>query len=81
MSGLTIDKYDMRGRKFTALLIAAFLLIFIVILVTTLALMGKEIPYALGGAMIALASCFPGYLGVNVYQKRIEANKAEEKHE
>lgn len=71
------NNVDPRGRKFVALLISSALLIFIILCIVVLALLDKEVPGALGVVAISLASVYPGYLGVNVYQKKIEAKKPE----
>lgn len=66
---------DLKGRKFMALILAACILLFIIICMVGLALFDKTVPLALGICAGTLASCFPGYLGVNVYQKKLETKR------
>ena len=62
-----------RGRKYKALLITIPLIVLLVAAMVFLAYKGKSVPLALGGALIAFSSCWPGYLGVNAYQKKVQA--------
>ncbi len=60
------------GRKFLALMIVTCLFLIVFGGVMLLALLEKPIPMSIGLALGALASCYPGYLGVNLIQKAIQ---------
>ncbi len=70
-----MEKILAEGRKFKALKYAIILFSIVAGMLFTLAILGKEVPLSLGISAGTLASCLPGYLGVNVYQKKIESKE------
>ena len=62
-----------KGRKFIALLIMVPMWIILLAAIVYLSIWDMVIPDALGWAFVGLTAGFPGYLGVNVLQKKIQA--------
>jgi hypothetical protein len=62
-----------KGRKFILVLVTIPMWLVLLLCMVFLSLKEAEIPLALGVSLGTLTSVYPGYLGVNTIQKKIQS--------
>lgn len=64
-----------KGRKFTVLIICVVLWLINISAVSVIYWEFQSVPMSLGLSLGAITAVFPGYLGVNAWQKKIQGGQ------